>query len=169
MIYKYKATIKASKLFMREYEINGDISLYSLHDFFVNDLEFAPDQMVVFRGLDNKDKLCSEYGLFDMGDGSMDSVTIDKTIAKGETTIHYIFDLNNDRALILTLVSEVERSMRASYPRLVAEKGRNPDQFSKNYEDLEQYSESAGVNEEASFMDEELPEGEIGSETDEQY
>lgn len=167
MIYKYKATIKASKLFMREYEINGDISLYSLHEFLINDLEFAPDQMVVFRGLDSKDKLRSEYGLFDMGDGSMDSVTIEKAIAKGETTIHYVFDLNNDRALILTLVGEVEKSMRASYPRLVAEKGRNPDQFSKSYEDFEQYSESAESNEEAGFMDDELPEGEAGS--DDQY
>lgn len=163
MIYKYKATIKASKVFMREYEINGDISLYSLHEYLLNDLEFAPDQMVIFRGLDSKEKLCSEYGLFDMGDGSIDSVTISKTVSKGESVIHYVFDLKNDRAIILTLIGEVDQSMRASYPRLVAEKGRNPDQFSKGYEDFEQYSASAESNEEVGFMDDELPEGETGS------
>jgi hypothetical protein len=56
MVYKYKASIPGSKVFMREYEIKGDTSLYKLHDFLVNDLDFSPDQMVAFRGLDENDK-----------------------------------------------------------------------------------------------------------------
>ena len=50
---------------MREYEIKGETSLYKLHDFLQNDFDFAPDQMVAFRGLDEKGKFRSEYGLFD--------------------------------------------------------------------------------------------------------
>ena len=86
MVYKYKASIPGSKVFMREYEIKGETSLYRLHDFLVNDLDFSPDQMVAFRGLDANGKTASEYGLFDMGDGSMDMVTVGQTI-EGMTVI----------------------------------------------------------------------------------
>ncbi len=161
MVYKYKASIPGSKVFMREYEIKGDTSLYKLHDFLVNDLDFSPDQMVAFRGLDENDKLRSEYGLFDMGDGSMDMVTIAKTIGKGEVNLLYVFDIRKDRVIKLSLAGEVEESRRASYPRLVAEKGRNPEQFANGYDDMDQYSEPVDESaEEGSFMDDELPEGE---------
>lgn len=162
MVYKYKASIPGSKVFMREYEIKGETTLYKLHDFLVNDLEFSPDQMVAFRGLDEVENLRSEYGLFDMGDGSMDMVTIEKTIKKGEVSLLYVFDLRKDRVIKLTLMGEVEESRRASYPRLVAEKGRNPEQFASKYDDLDQYSEpmNDSADEDSSFMDDELPEGE---------
>ncbi len=162
MIYKYRANIPESKIFMREYEIKGDTSLYSLHNFLLNDLGFAPDQMVAFRGLDSKDNLMSEYGLFDMGDGTMDSVTIQKTLSKGETQLLYVFDLRKDKIIKLTFISEVEPAFRASYPRLVAEKGRNPEQFAKKYDDLDQFADPLDdVGEDDSkFMADELPEGE---------
>lgn len=161
MIYKYRASIPGSKVFMREYEIKGETTLYKLHEFLVNDLDFSPDQMVAFRGLSPEGKVMSEYGLFDMGDGSMDMITIEKTVGKGEQDILYVFDMRRDRIIKLSLVGEVDQVPRASYPRLVAEKGRNPDQFAKGYDDMDQYSgvpdDSA---EEQLFMDEELPEGE---------
>ena len=161
MVYKYKASIPGSKVFMREYEIKGDTSLYRLHDFLVNDLDFSPDQMVAFRGLDEGDRLRSEYGLFDMGDGSMDMVTVEKTIGKGEVSLLYVFDIRKDRVIKLALMGEVEENRRVSYPRLVAEKGRNPEQFANGYDDMDQYTEPVDdVAEEGSFMDDELPEGE---------
>ncbi len=161
MIYKYRASIPGSKIFMREYEIKGETSLYKLHDFLQNDLDFSPDQMVAFRGLDEGDKFRSEYGLFDMGDGSMDMVTVEKTIKKGEVNLLYVFDLRKDRVIKLTLVGEVEETRRASYPRLVAEKGRNPEQFSNGYDDMDQYAEPVDDSgDDMSFMDDELPEGE---------
>ena len=48
---------------------------------------------------------------------------------------------------------------------LVAEKGRNPDQFSVAYEDYEEFSDrrasqAAAPDEEDSFEEDELPEGE---------
>ena len=110
MIYKYKGTIPTSKVFMREYEIKGDTSLYKFHNFLLDDFGFAPDQMVMFRGYKNGSRKVSEYGLFDMGDGSMDSVTIDQLIAKGEDTFEYVFDLKRDRVISFVLVGEVERS-----------------------------------------------------------
>ncbi len=161
MVYKYKASIPGSKVFMREYEVKGETSLYKLHDFLQNDLDFSPDQMVAFRGYDNKGKFMSEYGLFDMGDGSMDMVTVEKTVSKGEVTISYVFDIRKDRVINLTLMGEVPVSPRTSYPRLVAEKGRNPEQFADKYDDLDQYSEPMAEREDDSlFLDDELPDGE---------
>ena len=161
MIYKYRASIPGSKVFMREYEIKGETTLYKLHDFLTNDLDFAPDQMVAFRGLNAADKVMGEYGLFDMGDGSMDMITIEKTIKRGETSLLYVFDLRKDRVIKLTLVGEVEESRRVSYPRLVAEKGRTPEQFANGYDDMDQYGEPMeDSSDDSLFMDDELPEGE---------
>jgi hypothetical protein len=161
MIYKYKASIPGSKVFMREYEVKGETSLYKLHDFLQNDFDFSPDQMVAFRGYDEKGKFRSEYGLFDMGDGSMDMVSVEKTVAKGETTLSYVFDMRKDRVINLALIGESEPAPRASYPRLVAEKGRNPEQFADKYDDLDQYSEPMEERDDDSlFLDDELPDGE---------
>lgn len=160
-IYKYKASIPGSKIFMREYEVKGDMTLYDLHEYLTDDLDFAPDQMVLFRGLNSAEKLKGEYGLFDMGDGSMDSVTIDELVERKEEIILYVFDVRRDRCIKLALVGEVDAHPRASYPRLTAEKGKNPDQFAKGYDDLEQFSEPSFESTEDSVIeDDELPEGE---------
>ena len=160
-VYKYRASIPGSKVFMREYEIKGGTSLYDLHEYLLNDLGFSPDQMVLFRGLDASDRVKSEYGLFDMGDGSMDMVSVEKTVAKGETTLSYVFDMRKDRVINLALIGESEPAPRASYPRLVAEKGRNPEQFADKYDDLDQYSEPMDERDDDSlFLDDELPDGE---------
>ncbi len=161
-VYRYKASIPGSKVFMREYEIKGDTSLYDLHEYLINDMGFAPDQMVLFRGVDANGKVRSEYGLFDFGDGSMDTVTVSDIIAKEEVQILYVFDIRSDRCIKLTFDCEVAELPRASYPRLTAEKGRNPDQFAKGYDDLDQFMEPVddGGDESEAVDDDELPEGE---------
>ena len=141
MIYKYKASIPGSKIFMREYEVKGDTSLYDLHKFLLHDLGFVPDQMVAFKGVNDKGKTAAVYGLFDMGDGTMDSVSVEDTYKKGESKLVYVYDLHNDKVIELEFVETLNEERRASYPRLVAEKGRNPDQFAKKYEDLDQFAE----------------------------
>ncbi len=141
MVYRYKASIAGNKIFMREYEIRPEISLHSLHIYLQNDLGFAPDQMVLFRGVDKNDKVKSEYGLFDLGDGPMDKVSLKATLDRKEIRLQYVYDLFSDRFLTLEFVSEEEHLLRRSYPRLIAERGKNPDQFSDNYDDFEQMME----------------------------
>ena len=141
MIFKYKATIPESKTFVREYEVKSDMNLFKFNSFILNDLGFAPDQMVIFRGIDANGVLCSDYGLFDLGDGSMDKVTFADVVAKGETELQYCYDVRNDRVIKLLYEGEEEGSPRYSYPRTTFEKGRNPDQFSKKYEDFDEFEE----------------------------
>ena len=91
----------------------------------------------------------------------MDSVTIDQLSAKGEDTFEYVFDLKRDRVISFVRVGEVEPSFSASYPRLVAEKGRNPEQFAKGYDDFDQMADPIDDGgDEIAFDEDELPEGE---------
>ena len=136
MIYRFKATIPGSKLFMREYEIPGDYSLFKLHTWLTSQFEFNPDQIVAFRGINATGKSKSLYGLFDMGDGSMDAVTIEQCIKKGEIFIQYIYNIQRGSVIVFSLIEEdVPLMPRCTYPRLVAEKGKDPDQFEKNVDD----------------------------------
>ncbi|MFA6770263.1 MAG: hypothetical protein WCR71_03730 [Bacteroidales bacterium] len=145
MVYRYKVTIPGNKIFMREYEVKASTSLYSYSIYLVNDLGFAPDQLVVFRALDKKGKVKKEYGLFDLGDGTMDSVTIEELVKQGLGTLEYVYDMFKDRALLLEVLSREELLLKKSYPRLIAEKGKNPDQFSDNYDDFEQMLDTSEV------------------------
>ena len=135
MVYQFRATIPESKIFFRVYEIKGDMSLFKFNSFLVDDLGFSPDQMVLFEGYDEKGTLTSEYGLFDLGDGAMDKVTFDQVVERGETELHYLFDMRNDRFIKLVLEGEAPYSPMRSYPHLVAENGQNPDQFRARYEE----------------------------------
>jgi len=122
---------------MREYEVKGSITLYSLHLYLQNDLGFAPDQMVLFRALNSKGKVKKEFGLFNLGDGAMDSVSIESIYNEGYSLLEYVYDIFKVRSLQLEILSTEEESAKRAYPRLVAERGKNPDQFSDNYDDFE--------------------------------
>ncbi|MDD2491002.1 MAG: hypothetical protein PHV12_02275 [Bacteroidales bacterium] len=159
MIYRLKATIDGNKIFMREYEVKGVSSLYSFHLFLQSDLGFAPDQMVIFRGLSKSNKVKTEYGLFDMGDGSMDKVSVESAFNSGIEFLMYVYNMFKDRGMRLELIGTEEPLSRRSYPRLVAEKGRNPDQFSDDYDDFESILPQPDLDE--GYSPEELPEGEL--------
>lgn len=152
---------------MREYDLDSRMSLFKLHEFLCRDLGFSPDQMTVFDTFSATGKPKRRIGLFDFGDGSMDMITIENTVSKEETVLRYVYNLNLHLALELNLEGEQEYNRRYSYPMLVAEKGRNPDQFSAVYEDYEEFSDkrssridTSSDSEDESFEDDELPEGE---------
>ena len=135
MVLQFRATIPESKVFYRVYEIKGDMTLFRFNSFITDNLGFSPDQMVMFEGYDEKGTLCSEYGLFDMGDGAMDTMTFEKVLARGETELHYVFDLRNDRYIKLVYEGETSYLPMRAYPALIEEKGQNPDQFRVRYEE----------------------------------
>ncbi len=162
MIYRYKATIPGNKVFMREYELDSSMSLFKLHDFLCDDLEFAPDQMTVFDTAKADGKKVRRIGPFDFGDGAMDTVHIDQTVERGEVILRFYYNMGLNLFIELVLIGEAQKNPRYSYPLLVAEKGRNPDQFSAKYEDYSDFSSGSDTEEEDSYEDDELPEGEEG-------
>lgn len=174
MILRYKATIPGNRIFMREYDIDARMSLYRLHEFLDRDLGFSPDQMTLFETVSSKGKLMRRIGLFDFGDGAMDMITVENTVSRDEHILRYVYNVNLDLYIELLLESESEYSPRNSYPMLVAEKGRNPDQFSAVYDDYDEFAATAPVrsaascgdddddadDDDESFDEDELPEGE---------
>lgn len=131
-IYKFKATIAESKLFFRIYELRGDMTLFSLHKFITSDLEFAPDQMFAFKSFSKDSMSQSTYGLVNYGSGTVDGVTIDDVLRKGERIILYIYDIKRSKFIQLAYVEQIEQIGRLNYPRLVEESGGLPNQFSSN-------------------------------------
>lgn len=143
-ILRYKVTFPSNKVFFREYELRDDMTLFALNKFLVNDLDFAPDQMIAFRGYGPDGKLKAMWGLFDLGSGTIDGVSLAKTLAMEATTLHYVFDLTKNKYMVLSFVSEVEYLSHVSYPRLVAEKGRIPGQFDSKYDTLDNLTPELG-------------------------
>ena len=137
MILKFRATIPQSKIFYRIYAVEGSMNLFDFNTFILGDLGFAPDQMVLFEGYDESGKLCGEYGLFDMGDGSMDRISFEKLAKDGQTELHYIYDMRNDRYIRLVLEGQEALPLSTLLPCLLEEKGHAPEQFSVAYEDYE--------------------------------
>lgn len=135
MVYQFRATIPESKVFYRVYEIKDEMTLFRFNSFIVDDLGFSPDQMVLYEGYDAAGTLCSEYGLVNLGDGAMDTVTFGQVVQRGETELHYLFDMRNDRYIRLVLEGEVPFSPLRIYPFLTDEKGQNPDQFRARFEE----------------------------------
>lgn len=131
MIQQIKVTIPESRKFVRVYEVRGDMDLFRFNAFILNDLGFSPDQMVMFEGYGEDGALAGEYGLFDMGDGSMDDVTFEDLAARGQNTLHYVFDLHNGRYMVITLEGEVPAGPMSAYPCLVSEAGPVLSQFEK--------------------------------------
>lgn len=132
-IYKYKITIENNKNFLREYEIKDNATLYDFHRCIQNDLDFDEAQLAMFfLSSCNWEKL-KPVPLFDLGDGSMDSIEMTDLIAENENYLLYVFDIYNNRELHIELMHEVEQ-IRATYPRIVLSKGNPPNQFSEKNE-----------------------------------
>lgn len=134
-IYKFKATIPASKVFMREWAVRSDMNLFRFNRFILGELCFSTDQMVIYKAYDEKGKCTGQYGLFDLGDGTLDKITFADVVSRGQVHIELVYDLRSKRIINLYFEGEMEEDPRRSYPMLVAEKGHNPGQFADKYED----------------------------------
>lgn len=137
MLIKCKATIPGNKIFMREIHLNPSMSLYKFHEFISREFGFSPDQMVLFNSVSPKGDVKRTFGLFDIGDGSMDSVTIENIINHNEVGFNYIYNISMNLFIFFALEGEVEPMRRMVYPAIVAEKGSAPNQFSAQYDDYE--------------------------------
>lgn len=131
MSYKYRVTLSGIKGFYRVYQINGDSTLYSLHKQMRSDMEFPQDQLILFKGLDPSGNVVGRFGLFDLGDGATDEVTIAKSIKDGITSFVYFYDVTSKKSVTLTLEGEEDGSVEA--PVIIESKGPNPIEFENGY------------------------------------
>lgn len=134
-MYKFKATIPISKVFMREIAVRGEMNLFRFNRFILGELCFGTDQLVKYKAYDAKGNCTAQYALFDLGDGALDKVTFADVVARGQVRIEIVYDLRSNRIINLEYEGEMADDPRITPPCIIAEKGHNPGQFADKYED----------------------------------
>ncbi|MGN0202635.1 MAG: hypothetical protein ACI399_07025 [Candidatus Cryptobacteroides sp.] len=132
MLYRYKVTLAGIKGFFRVYEMGGETSLYDFHKQMRADMDFPQDQLIMFKGLDSSGGVVGRYGLFDLGSGTVDNVSVGATVGAGIVSFQYFYDVPNRKSVIVTLDS-VEEELPGGSPVLVDVKGPNPVEFENGY------------------------------------
>ena len=133
MVLRYRVSLPGIKGFARVYEVKDTATLYSLHKQMRADMDFPQDQMVLFKALDEKGDVSARYGIFNLGAGTIDSVTFAQTRKKGEVSFIYFYDTTNAKSVIVTLEGPAEERKGVVYPALVESKGPNPVEFENGY------------------------------------
>ena len=85
MALRYRVSLPGIKGFARVYEMTPGTTLYDFHKRMRDDMDFSHDQLIQFKGLDKDGNLVARYGLFDLGAGAVDEVTLADTVKKGIT------------------------------------------------------------------------------------
>ena len=140
MIYSYRVTLAGIKGLYRIYEMSGSTTLYDFHKQMRSDMEFAQDQLIMFKALDDVGGVVARYGLFDLGNGTVDKVTVEQTAKAGVKSFIYFYDVLNKKSVIVTL--ESIREGNGGIPMIVDSKGPNPIEFENGYVAFEDLPDS---------------------------
>ncbi len=170
MIYKYKVSLPGIKGFARIYEVKGSTTLFKFHKRMRVDMDFPQDQMILFKAFNEKGLVSSRYAMFDMGAGTIDTVTIEQTIKNKELKFTYFYDTTNKKSVEITYNGEGIEDPNNIYPLLSQSHGPNPIEFENGYvafEDLSEDKKKAIKNDEIEEEDE--MEEEEEDETEEIY
>lgn len=133
MALRYRVSLAGLKGFARVYDLKAATTLYDFHKLLRDELEFPQDQLIQFKALDANGNLVARYGLFDLGAGAVDTVTVKQTVAKGIASFVYFYDVANRKSVIITFEGEVAETPDALYPLLVETKGPVPAEFENGY------------------------------------
>ena len=170
MVFRVRVTLAGIKGFYRLYSINGATTLYDIHKQLRSDMEFAQDQIIMFKALDVMGGVVARYGLFDLGSGTVDCTTLEDAIKAGTDSMVYFYDVTNRKSVILTVEGEAVGEKVASLV-LKETKGPNPIEFENGYvafEDLpDRQRHLPGEEEDDEFDDEEDLEEEEEADDDE--
>lgn len=140
MLYRFKVTLSGIKGFFRIYEMGGETTLYDFHKQMRSDMEFPQDQLIMFKGLDPVGGVVGRFGLFDLGSGTVDNVTIDMAAEAGVIQFQYFYDVLNKKSVFVTIESVEDAP--AGRPVLVDVKGPNPVDFENGYVAFEDLPDS---------------------------
>ncbi len=132
MAYKYRVTLEGIKGFFRVYIINGSNTLYTFHKQLRADLEFAQDQQILFKALDEAGAVVGRYALMALpGNKAVDEVTIAETVKAGIVRLVYFYDVSSRKSVIISF--EGEAPERGPLPVCIESKGPLPIEFENGY------------------------------------
>ena len=134
MTLKYRVTLTGIKGFFRVYELDAETTLYTFHKQLRSDLEFPQDQLILFKALDAKGGVVARYGLFDLGSGTVDNITLRQTRAAGVESFVYFYDVTSRKSVNVTFEEEVPgKKIPPLFPLLTDTKGPVPLEFENGY------------------------------------
>ena len=140
MVYQFRVTLTGIKGFFRVYQMDGDTTLYEFHKQMRSDMEFPQDQLIMFKALGADGSVIARYGLFDLGAGTVDNISVAQTVEAGVVSFVYFYDVPNKKSVNVTFEGLEER--KGSAPVLVDVKGPNPIEFENGYVAFEDLPDS---------------------------
>ena len=126
MVFRLRVTLTGIKGFFRIYHVNGATTLYTLHKQMRADMEFPQDQLIMFKALDVEGAVVGRYGLFDLGSGTVDQVSLEKAVKAGATDFVYFYDVTNRKSVNITVEGEVEGAVVSPDSPFIAESKPTP-------------------------------------------
>ena len=123
MVFRLRVTLTGIKGFFRIYHVNGATTLYTLHKQMRADMEFPQDQLIMFKGLDIEGGVVGRYGLFDLGSGTVDQVSLEKAVKAGATDFVYFYDVTNRKSVNIPRLP-LHRRIQGPEPHRVRERLR---------------------------------------------
>lgn len=163
MTYRFRVSLPGIKGFARVYELAPKNTLYSFHKQMMSDMEFPPDQIVLFKGFDADGGLVAKYATFDLGDGSIEHITVAHVLDAGIASFVYFYDTTNKKSVIITV--EGEGGSNTLKPVLLESKGPIPEAFLNGYVAFEDLPPEK--KREPGFDDDDLDDEEDGGDGDE--
>lgn len=133
MILRFRVSLPGIKGFARVYELKSTTTLYEFHKIMRDDMSFPHDQLIQFKGLNEDGELVARYGMFDLGAGAADEVSVADTVKKGIASFCYFYNVTDRKSVIVTYEGEVEAVPGRIYPALVEVKGPDPEAFENGY------------------------------------
>ena len=121
--------------FVRDFGVSHEMNLLELHNFIIESIEYD-DCMASFYSADEQWQPQQEFSLMDMGDEqfegapiAMEKVTLAELVVAECNRLIYQFDMMQDRAFFLEVVSVSQPNPELQYPRVSFENARVPDQY----------------------------------------
>ncbi|MBR6002314.1 MAG: hypothetical protein IK045_05590 [Bacteroidales bacterium] len=132
-----KITLPKIKGFLRLYKAAGPTTLYTVHNRLRADLEFPQDQLILFKALGADEAVVARWGLFDIGDGAVEQISLSAALEKGVTHFVYFYDVSNRKSVLIDIYEDDSPAPKADKLVLSETKGPVPQEFENGYVALE--------------------------------
>ena len=137
MSVKLKISLPGIKGFLRLYSAAAQTTLYTVHNKLRADLEFPQDQLILFKALGAAENVVARWGLFDIGDGAVEDISLRAALDKGVTHFVYFYDVSNRKSVLIDICEDDSPAPRSGKVLLLETKGPVPQEFENGYVALE--------------------------------
>lgn len=135
MILQFRMLSDENDNFVRDFEVQYDMTLFDFHHFILESLEYE-ECMASFFTSDSQWQPLHEFTAVDMGESGnpdgptpMEKVVVAQVLRNNRDKLIYQFDMFTGRAYYLELTGVKEADPEFEYPRVAFENAPAPDQF----------------------------------------